>query len=197
MLILCLILMIAAYFLGSIPSAIIVSKLKNLPDPRDAGSGNPGATNMLRLGGRNAAIMVFVADLLKGFIPVVLGHMFGMHPMGLGFIALAAVLGHIFPAFANFQGGKGVATALGGLLGLSLSLGLLAIIVWVAVVMATRYVSLGSLVASVLSLFLSTYFINIAVFIPLLVMVSLIIWRHMENIQRLQAGTENKVDWKM
>lgn len=185
---------IIAYLIGSISSAILICKAMGLPDPRENGSGNPGATNVLRTAGKTPAILVLVADVLKGFIPVLLASILGVSGFALGLVALAAVLGHMFPIFFKFQGGKGVATTFGAVLMLSFTIGLIALIAWIVLVVTTRYVSLASLVSAVLATVL-ILFVNPSYFLPLLVMTVLIVWRHLPNIERLKAGTENKFDF--
>jgi glycerol-3-phosphate acyltransferase PlsY len=184
---------IIAYLIGSIPSAVLVCKAMNLPDPRQGGSGNPGATNVLRTAGKLPAILVLVADMLKGFIPVFLAGMFGITGFMLAVILVVAVIGHMFPVFAKFQGGKGIATTFGGALFLSPSIAVITLIVWAILVAATRYVSLASLVSTVLVTIL-LLFVNVAYFLPMAVLTGLIAWRHIDNIERLKAGTENKID---
>lgn len=183
-----------AYLLGSVNTAIIVCQLMRLPDPRTEGSKNPGATNVLRLAGRNAALLVLVADVLKGFIVVFLAGAFGPTGFGLAFVALAATLGHIFPLYYGFQGGKGVATALGGILGLSFPIGVVCFVVWGVTLFITRYSSLSSLIAVSIAPIL-LLFINVGYFIPTLAIAVIVAWRHLENIARLRAGTENKMDF--
>jgi glycerol-3-phosphate acyltransferase PlsY len=182
-----------AYLLGSVNTAIIVCQLLKLPDPRTEGSNNPGATNVLRIAGRNMALVVLAADVLKGFLPVVIASVLGVQGFGLGIVALAATLGHVFPAFYGFQGGKGVATALGGILGLSLPIGVVCAVIWGVSVFITRYASLSSLIAVSVApiLFLLT---NPGYFIPTLAIAGIVTWRHLENIARLRVGTENKMD---
>ncbi|OGT06332.1 MAG: acyl-phosphate glycerol 3-phosphate acyltransferase, partial [Gammaproteobacteria bacterium GWE2_37_16] len=141
-------LVIFAYLMGSLSSAIIVSKLLGLPDPRTQGSGNPGATNILRLGGKFPAIITLISDILKGLIPVLIANLANIHGFWLGVIALAAVVGHVFPVFFNFKGGKGVATALGAFIALNIWIGIIAIAVWLIVTAIWRYVSLASLIAT-------------------------------------------------
>lgn len=185
---------IFAYLLGSVNTAIIVCQFLKLPDPRTGGSKNPGATNVLRVAGRNPAILVLVADVLKGFIAVFLAGMFGPSGFGLAFVALAATLGHVFPVFYGFQGGKGVATALGGFLGLSFPIGIVCLVIWALTLFVTRYASLSSLIA-VSSAPILLLFANLGYFIPTLAIAGLVAWRHLENIARLRAGTENKMDF--
>jgi glycerol-3-phosphate acyltransferase PlsY len=190
-----IIFIIIAYLVGSLSSAVIVSKAMGLPDPRSEGSGNPGATNMLRLHGKLPAALTLLGDILKGFIPVLLAFLVGVGGTLLSFVALAAVIGHMFPVFFQFKGGKGIATALGGILVLSFWIAFVCAAIWLIIVATTRYISLASLIAAVLAvilmLFAHTYY-----FLPLAIMALLIIWRHMENIDRLRAGTESKINWK-
>ncbi|HVV68334.1 MAG TPA: glycerol-3-phosphate 1-O-acyltransferase PlsY [Gammaproteobacteria bacterium] len=189
-----IIFIIIAYLVGSLSSAILVCKAMSLPDPRTEGSGNAGATNVLRIAGKLPAILTLVGDLLKGFLPVLIAYLLGAWGFMLALVALAAVVGHIFPLFFKFQGGKGVATLFGGMLVLSFPIALISLIVWIVVVAISRYISLASLVAVVLGTLLVLFF-HTVYFLPILIAAILIIWRHMENIQRLKAGTENKFNW--
>ncbi len=188
-----IILFILAYLLGSINSAIVVSKLINLPDPRAQGSGNPGATNVLRSGNKAAAIIVLVGDVLKGFIPVIIGHWFSIHGLLLGLIGFAAIAGHIFPLFFRFEGGKGVATTFGVIFALSLGLGLITLIIFLAIVGISRYVSLASMCAIIAAPILSLFIGHAGYFIPLMLAAILVSYRHQENIVRLRDGIENKL----
>lgn len=188
-----LIFAIIAYLLGSVSSAVVVCKLMGLPDPRTEGSGNPGATNVLRLGGKQAALIVLIADGLKGFIPVILAWLFGVTGFALALVALAALIGHIYPVFFKFEGGKGVATAIGAMFGLSIFVGILALITWALVVYFTKYSSLGALVTAVLLPLYVIIFSHPAYFFPVLIMTVLLVWRHWDNIERLRAGTETKI----
>jgi glycerol-3-phosphate acyltransferase PlsY len=183
-----------AYLIGSLNSAILVCKVMKLADPRIEGSGNPGATNVLRIAGKKAATIVLVGDMLKGFLPVLCAHILGVSDFALACVALAAVIGHMYPVFFKFQGGKGVATAFGAILALSFWIGLLAAIVWGVVVFVTKYVSLASLIAMVFAAVL-ILFAHTAYFLPIVVMIVLVGWRHKENIDRLKLGTENKIEW--
>lgn len=191
---LALIYALIAYLLGSVNTAIIVCQIMKLPDPRSEGSKNPGATNVLRLAGRNPALIVLAADVIKGFIPVVIAGLIGLSGFSLGLVALAATLGHVFPAFYGFKGGKGVATALGGILGLSFPIGVVCGVVWGVTIYLTRYSSLSSLIAVSIAPIL-LLFIDPGYFIPTLAIAVLVAWRHLENIMRLRAGTENKMDF--
>lgn len=132
-----------AYLLGSISNAVLISRCCGLPDPRDYGSHNPGATNVLRTGNRIAALIVFLLDMLKGTLPVYLAWYFGIPPVYLGFIGIAACLGHMYPLYFHFRGGKGVATALGALMPLGLDMGSFMIMTWLLVLLLTGYSSSG------------------------------------------------------
>lgn len=186
-------LMIAvAYLFGSLSSAVVISQLFGLPDPRTAGSKNPGATNVYRLGGRVPALLVLVMDILKGTIPVYGSYFLGIEPIMLGVIAIFACLGHIFPLYFGFKGGKAVATAFGAMLPIGLDLAGLLILSWVAVVFLTGYSSLGALIAvSLAPLF--TFLIKPLYTVPVAMLSLLIILRHKDNIARLLAGNESKV----
>lgn len=184
-----------AYALGSVNSAIIVSQVMKLPDPRTDGSKNPGATNVLRLSGKQPAIIVLVADMAKGLIAVWFARLVGVDGFGLGLVAFAAVAGHVFPAFYEFQGGKGVATTLGALLGINFVVGVVAAAVWVGVAKFYNYSSLASLCAVGTGAILIVLFDSFSMFLPLLLLAGLVAYKHMDNIQRLQAGTEDKIKW--
>lgn len=186
-------LMIAvAYLFGSLSSAVVISRLFGLPDPRTAGSKNPGATNVYRLGGRVPALLVLVMDILKGTIPVYGSYFLGIEPITLGLIAIFACLGHIFPLYFGFQGGKAVATAFGAMLPIGLDLAGLLILSWVIVVFLTGYSSLGALIAvSLAPLF--TFLIKPLYTVPVAMLSLLIVVRHKDNITRLLAGNESKV----
>ncbi|MGX2041506.1 glycerol-3-phosphate 1-O-acyltransferase PlsY [Methylocaldum sp. MU1018] len=186
-----------AYFMGSLSSAVIVSRLFRLPDPREQGSKNPGATNVLRLGGKKAAAITLLGDAAKGVIPVLLAKALSADPLVAALVGLAAFFGHLYPAFFQFKGGKGVATALGVLLGFSWTVGLAALSTWIATAFASRISSLAALVAAVFA----------PVYVWLLtgsevltgasvVMVSFLIWRHRGNIERLLQGQEARIGRK-
>jgi glycerol-3-phosphate acyltransferase PlsY len=187
------ILMVAvAYLFGSLSSAVLISRVFLLPDPRTAGSKNPGATNVYRLGGRIPALLVLVMDILKGTIPVYGSYFLGIEPVLLGLIAIAACLGHIFPLYFGFKGGKAVATAFGAMLPIGLDLAGFLIVSWVLVVFITGYSSLGALVAvSLAPLF--TWLVKPLYTIPVAMLSILIIIRHKDNIVRLLSGSESKV----
>ncbi len=183
---------ISAYILGSLSAAIIICRLAGLPDPRSHGSNNPGATNVLRFAGRKYAALVLFADALKGVIAVLLAILLGVEATLIGFIAFAAILGHIFPIFFRGKGGKGVATMLGGLLAWSVWLGLAVIAIWLLVAKTTRYSSLAALIATLFAPFIALY-LNPFYFIPMFLITFLIIWTHRENIRRLRSGEESKI----
>jgi glycerol-3-phosphate acyltransferase PlsY len=192
---------VLAYLIGSLSFAVIVSRLMGLNDPRSYGSGNPGATNVLRSGNKKAAVLTLVFDLLKGLLPVLAVVLFGepyhLRENTAGLIGLCAFLGHLWPVFFRFQGGKGVATAAGVLLGMNVWLGLAVLALWLAVAYVTRYSSLAALVAAA-----AAPVIHIVVWGPsgatvaLVAMGGLLIWRHQANIGKLLAGTEGKIGQK-
>jgi glycerol-3-phosphate acyltransferase PlsY len=185
-------LIIAAYLLGSISSAILICQLLGLPDPRTTGSQNPGATNVLRISNKITAATVLFFDVLKGAIPVWLGYFLNLDPIALGFVAIATCLGHMYPIFFDFKGGKAVATALGVFLPIGWFLGLLLIITWVTVVKLTKYSSLAAIVTVSLAP-LYVYLIKPHYLYPSLMLSALIIFRHRDNIARLLDGTESKI----
>jgi len=192
---------LAAYLIGSLSFAVIVSRAMGLNDPRTYGSGNPGATNVLRSGNKAAAIVTLLLDALKGYIPVVLvkefGGAYGLDEGTLALVGLAAFLGHLWPVFFHFKGGKGVATAAGVLLGLNPWLGLATLATWVIIAVFTRYSSLAALVAAVFAPF---YQILIwgggPVAVAVAVMGVLLVYRHKANITKLLKGTESKLGQK-
>lgn len=188
---------VIAYLCGSLCSAVIVSRLFSLPDPRMEGSKNPGATNVLRLAGKKYAIIVLVGDMLKGVLPVLLARLLDAGPVTLGFAAFAAVMGHMYPVFFQFRGGKGVATALGALLSLNLILGALVIITWLAVANYSRYSSLASIVAIILApLYSAMTMGNMEIIPPLFFITIFILYQHRDNITRLIDGEEPKIRFK-
>ncbi|AQM20343.1 glycerol-3-phosphate 1-O-acyltransferase PlsY [Vibrio anguillarum] len=192
---LALIMIISAYLLGSISSAVLICRLLRLPDPRNMGSNNPGATNVLRIGGKKAAIAVLLCDMLKGTIPVWGSYYLGIDPILLGLVAIAACLGHMYPIFFHFKGGKGVATALGAIAPIGLDLTALIILTWVSVAFLFRYSSLAALVTVLLAPFY-TWLIKPQYTLPVAMLCCLIVFRHHQNIKRLLAGTEPKVGEK-
>lgn len=186
-----------AYLIGSISSAIIVCKIMGLPDPRTEGSRNPGATNVLRIGGKKAAIITLFGDMLKGLLPVLIATSIGLNNAGLAFVALAAFLGHLFPIYFRFEGGKGVATFIGCLLGLCWPAGLCWITTWLVIAMWFRYSSFAALVATALAPIYAWYFTNDFVFpAALAVMGLMLFYRHKENIRKLSGGTESRIGEK-
>ncbi|MDX1654631.1 MAG: glycerol-3-phosphate 1-O-acyltransferase PlsY [Candidatus Competibacteraceae bacterium] len=192
-----LVLIVLGYLAGSLSTAIITCRLLGLPDPRSQGSGNPGATNVLRFGGKKAAVITLFGDFLKGLVPVVLALGLGASTTGVALTALAAFLGHLYPLFFAFQGGKGVATALGVMLGLSPLLALTALLTWLVVAYGLKISSLAALTAAVLSP-LYGWLLGLpgAYMLALLAMMVLLLWRHRDNIQRLRQGTEGKIGSK-
>ena len=185
---------LASYLIGSLSAAIIVCKALGLADPRESGSNNPGATNVLRLHGKKAGILSLAGDLLKGVVPVVTVRYTGSPDWVVAMCGLATFMGHLFPVFFQFKGGKGVATTLGVLLATSLFLGLSFIATWLIVAGISRYSSLGGITAALLSpiyaLWLTT---DITYPIVFLIMATCLISRHKQNIKRLLAGTESKI----
>ena len=192
---------LAAYLIGSLSFAVIVSRMMGLNDPRTYGSGNPGATNVLRSGNKKAAILTLVFDALKGFVPVLLVKLYGA-PFGLGegtvaLVGLAAFLGHLWPVFFKFEGGKGVATAAGVLLGIEPLLGLATLGTWVIIAFFFRYSSLAAIVSAIFAPFYQLLIWGGGpVAGAVLVMGLLLIWRHSANIQKLLKGTESKLGQK-
>ncbi len=192
---------LAAYLAGSLSFAVIVSRLMGLADPRSYGSKNPGATNVLRSGNKAAALLTLAFDALKGYVPVWLALAFGPRA-GLGewtvaFIGLAAFLGHLWPVFFRFQGGKGVATAAGVLIALAPGLGLATLASWVIVAAFFRYSSLASIVAAVFAPFYQLLIWGVEPALACIVPMSLLlVWRHEGNIRKLLAGTESRIGQK-
>jgi glycerol-3-phosphate acyltransferase PlsY len=189
-----LIFMLSAYLLGSLSSAIIVCKLAGLPDPRTQGSGNPGASNVLRMASKQLAGIVLLGDMLKGWIPVILAKFFGLPIAFLAWIAFFAFIGHLFPIFFGFRGGKGVATALGGLLALAWPIGLIDLLSWGVILFLFRYISVASMTASALTFLYVLYKYPLPIYGPLFLMTILLIVRHTRNIQRLLLGKEPKLN---
>ncbi len=187
------IVLVMAYLMGSLSSAVVLCKMAGLPDPRTQGSGNPGATNVLRFGGKKLAAMVLVIDILKGVLPVVIACVLGLNQTWLAATALAAFVGHLYPVFFSFKGGKGVATALGGFLALSPLMAGATLLTWIAVFAVSRISSLSALTAAALTPLYSIWIIeSVTARWIVLVMAVLLIYRHKANIQRLLAGEEGK-----
>lgn len=181
----------AAYLLGSVSCAIIVCRLLGLPDPREQGSGNPGATNVMRIGGKKAAGITLFGDMLKGFIPVYLANVLDISTSLQAVIGLAAFFGHLYPIFFGFKGGKGVATSIGVLLGLSWWLGLAFIATWLLMYKLKKISSLSALTASSLSPVFAWLIVGDKFVVgATLVMTVVLLYRHKGNIQRLLAGEE-------
>ncbi|MBG6245765.1 acyl-phosphate--glycerol-3-phosphate O-acyltransferase [Candidatus Symbiopectobacterium sp. 'North America'] len=185
---------IFAYLCGSISSAILVCRIAGLPDPRQHGSGNPGATNILRIGGKAAAATVLVFDVLKGMLPVWGAYALGVTPLYLGITAIAACLGHIYPVFFRFRGGKGVATAFGAIAPVGWDLTGVMTVTWLLTVLLSGYSSLGAIVSALIAPFYVWWFKPQFTF-PVAMLSCLILMRHHDNIQRLWRGQESKI-WK-
>ncbi|MFT5277741.1 MAG: glycerol-3-phosphate acyltransferase PlsY [Glaciecola sp.] len=185
---------IAAYLLGSISSAIVVCYLFGKGDPRTQGSGNPGATNVLRIAGPFAAVLVLTFDILKGTISVYAAFRLGLDALSLGIVAIAACIGHMFPIFFKFKGGKGVATALGCLFSLGFDLAGLLLGTWLLVILITGYSSVAAILTVTLAPFYTLFFKPDYLYSVLMLSI-LIVWQHRENIKRLYRGEESKV-WK-
>ena len=187
-------LIILAYLIGSISGAIITTKLMALPDPRTQGSGNPGATNVLRHGGKKAALFTLLIDILKGIIAVLIVKLIITTPIVLAAAALAVFLGHLYPIFFQFKGGKGVATAFAALLILAWPVALAALFTWIIMALIFRYSSLSALTAAILTpiymFWLTPYWEYTLVSI---IICGFLIWRHRSNIQNLWNGTEDKI----
>lgn len=189
-----LLLPLLAYLFGSISSAVVVSRAMGLQDPRTAGSRNPGATNVLRLGGKKAAVITLAGDILKGVIPVLIARALTDDPRLLAATAAAAFLGHLFPVFFGFKGGKGVATAWGALAAMNLWVGLALILSWFVVAFAFRYSSLAAISAAVLGPVYVWWFLREPVYlVTALGICALLLWRHRGNIRNLLAGKEDKI----
>lgn len=193
--------MLAAYLVGSLSFAVVISRVMGLADPRSYGSKNPGATNVLRSGNRAAAVLTLALDALKGYLPVLLvlvyGPRYGLGETTAAFVGLAAFLGHLWPVFFRFRGGKGVATAAGVLMALNPWLGLATLATWVIIAAFFRYSSLASVVAAVFAPFYQALIWGLEPGILALVGMSLLlVWRHEGNIRKLISGTESKLGQK-
>ncbi|MBL4852359.1 MAG: glycerol-3-phosphate 1-O-acyltransferase PlsY [Gammaproteobacteria bacterium] len=180
-----------AYFFGSVSSAIVLCRLSGLPDPRTQGSGNPGATNVLRFGGKRLAAQVLLGDMLKGLLPVLFATWIDGTTSVLAAVALCAFLGHLYPVFFSFRGGKGVATGLGVILGLMWPVGLALIVTWIIVAALSRISALGALAAAIAVPFYAWFISEHNQYVILTMIISiLLIWRHRLNIQKLFAATK-------
>lgn len=183
-----------AYLLGSISSAIVVCHIMGLPDPRTQGSNNPGATNVLRIGGKKAAAIALLGDALKGWIPMLIAHALQVSPLIFALTGMAAFLGHLYPVFFGFKGGKGVATALGVQFGLSWMIGLSIAAIWLFVAKVMNVSSLAALVAMALAPVIVWWFWPAPELIIMQVLMSILLfWRHRSNIQNLLSGKEGKI----
>lgn len=191
------VMVIFAYLCGSVSSAIIVCRLMRLPDPRTEGSRNPGATNVLRIGGKSAAIITMIGDVLKGVIPVLVAQTLELPPYVIACTAFAAFLGHLYPIFFGFVGGKGVATLMGSLLALSFLTGLVFIALWLMIILLTRYVSIASMLACLLTPLSVWYFTHQVDYVVVtLLMAVVVIYRHRNNLVNLMNGTERRIGQK-
>lgn len=187
-------LVLGAYLLGSISSAILVCRLMGLPDPRTQGSHNPGATNVLRIGGKKAAAIALAGDSLKGLVPMLIAHLLGVDVLTLAATGLAAFLGHLYPVFFGFQGGKGVATALGVQIGLYWPVGLTVAAVWLFMAYVVKISSLSALVSMALAPLVLWYFWPEPVLVGMqLVVTGLLFLRHRSNIRNLLTGAEDRI----
>ncbi|MGD9590888.1 MAG: glycerol-3-phosphate 1-O-acyltransferase PlsY [Candidatus Berkiella sp.] len=187
---------LGAYLMGSISSAILICRLFGLPDPRQQGSKNPGTTNVLRLGGKIPAALTLLCDVAKGVVPVLLVKYFTLNPWIISCVLLAAVVGHLYPIFFGFKGGKGVATAIGALFALSPYLGAIFILVWIGVFALCRYSSASALVATITMPAFAYGFLDERYLPALILLAVIIVLKHKENIVRLFTGKETKSSFK-
>lgn len=188
---------VVSYLVGSLSFAVIVSRIFGLADPRTYGSGNPGATNVLRSGNKAAAILTLVFDAVKGYVPVVVAQQMGLSEWVIAAAGLGAFIGHLWPVFFKFEGGKGVATAAGVLLGYSGALGGLVLLVWISMAVIFRYSSLAALTASLAAPLIQYWLMGLNTMTGcVIVMSALLIWRHEANIRKLLAGQESKLGQK-
>jgi acyl phosphate:glycerol-3-phosphate acyltransferase len=189
-----ILLIAAAYLLGSVSSAVVVCRLRGLPDPRTEGSGNPGATNVLRIGGKRAAIVTLFGDSLKGLLPLVVGHILPVPVAALAATGLAAFLGHLYPVFFGFRGGKGVATALGVQFGLYWPIGLCVAGIWLLMAKAVKISSVSALVSMALAPVMVWLFWPEPILVAMQTVIStLLFWRHRSNIRNLLSGSEDSI----
>ncbi len=183
-----------AYCFGSISSAIIVCRIMRLPDPRTSGSNNPGATNVLRIGGKKAAAITLIGDLLKGLVPMLIAKMLTDNATVIALVGVFAFMGHLYPVFFGYKGGKGVATATGVFIGLSWSLTLVLLAIWLSMAVLFRYSSLAALTAAALAPVVVLWLLpGLPFFLLTLVIAVFLFWRHWENLSRLLSGQENKI----
>lgn len=190
---------VAAYLIGSVSFAVLVSRAFALPDPRSYGSKNPGATNVLRTGKKVAAVFTLLGDGGKGWLAVVLAFLFGpLNPWVIASAGLAVVVGHMYPVFHRFEGGKGVATAAGVLLAFSLWLGLATVTTWIVIAVFFRKSSLAALVSAVFAPFYAWWLFGFSPYLPVtLAIAALLVWRHKENLARLFKGEEGSIGQKV
>lgn len=185
----------AAYLLGSVSSAILVCRMMGLPDPRTLGSNNPGATNVLRIGGKKAAALTLFGDMLKGLVPVLAANLADVSALVLAATAMAAFLGHLYPIFFGFKGGKGVATALGVQFGLAWQIGGSVALIWLLVAKVLKFSSLAALVCMALAPLVVWYFLPLPELIVAQILITTILfWRHRSNIRNLVSGSEDKIN---
>ncbi len=194
--------LLAAYLIGSLSFAVIISRLMGLADPRSYGSGNPGATNVLRSGSKPAALITLALDALKGYVPVLLvlvyGPRWGLGEAAAAFAGLAAFLGHLYPVFFRFQGGKGVATAAGVLMAINPGLAVATLLSFAIVLAFSRYVSLAAIVAAAFAPFYQALIWGVEpALLAIAVMSLLLVWRHEGNLRKLITGTESKLGQKV
>lgn len=186
---------LASYLIGSLSAAIIVCKFMGLPDPRSQGSNNPGATNVLRFGGKKAAAVTLLGDALKGFIPVIAAKLLGLDPAQVSIVAIAAFIGHLYPVFFQFKGGKGVATAFGVFVALSWPVGLTALGTWLIIAFVFKVSSLAALITAVLCPLYVWYWESNLVYTGMALLLSIILlWRHRSNMVNLIRGKEEKIN---
>ena len=187
-------LVILAYFIGSVSAAVITCKIMGKVDPRTVGSKNPGATNVLRHAGKKAAFFTLLGDLLKGLIPVAIGHLLNLDWYFLGLAGLAAFLGHLYPIYSGFKGGKGVATALGVYIGLQPIIGLVVVMTWLIAALIFNISSLSALIATLIAPFYFYWITNsLPLLILLIIMTAFIYWRHRTNIIEIINRTEDHI----
>lgn len=185
--------LVIAYLMGSVCCAIHVCKVMHLPDPRTQNSGNPGTANVLRIGGKRAAIITLLGDVLKGTLPVIAARLFHIEGFSLALIGFCAFIGHLYPVFYKFKGGKGVATAFGVLIALAPYASLLAAVTWFIFAVIWRYSSLAAILTAIIAPVYVGLYSPASYLAPTIVMMLLIIWRHRENLSRVLKGTERKI----
>lgn len=188
---------VLAYLLGSMSSAIIICRIAGLPDPRSTGSGNPGATNVLRYGGKRIAALVLLGDMLKGLLPVLVAKWLDLEPLTVAVVGLLAFAGHLYPAFFDFRGGKGVATALGVILGIAWPVGVALAGIWLAIALSARISSLAAVGAALAAPIVTWWLAPMAEFVGAVTVLSLmLLWRHRSNIRNLMHGEEPRIGQK-